>query len=135
MRATSLVLIGVSQIHVVLNILINRNYSYCNTMYKWINKRFCLSVCLSITRADGLEDSQFRVDTFTPESSVTRHRELRWLGHVRRMLSQAFKHDPKEQWKRGVQFHRGQRSGQYGLCVYVNKPVIGNCNWDPGTST
>ena len=47
MRATSLVLIGVSQIHVVLNILINRNYSYCNTMYKWINKRFCLSVCLS----------------------------------------------------------------------------------------
>ena len=48
MRATSLVLIGVSQIHVVLNILINRNYSYCNTMYKWINKRFCLSVCLSV---------------------------------------------------------------------------------------
>ena len=48
MRATSLVLIGVSQIHVVLNILINRNYSYCNTMYKWINKRFCLSVCLSL---------------------------------------------------------------------------------------
>ena len=48
MRATSLVLIGVSQIHVVLNILINRNYIYCNTMYKWINKRFCLSVCLSI---------------------------------------------------------------------------------------
>ena len=54
MRATSLVLIGVSQIHVVLNILINRNYSYCNTMYKWINKRFCLSVFLC--------QSEFRED-------------------------------------------------------------------------
>ena len=53
MRATSLVLIGVSQIHVVLNILINRNYSYCNTMYKWINKRFCLSVCLSVQHSEN----------------------------------------------------------------------------------
>ena len=58
MRATSLVLIGVSQIHVVLNILINRNYSYCNTMYKWINKRFCLSVCLSV----DIEDCGFKVN-------------------------------------------------------------------------